>query len=85
MPRPCPPSRTTRIAPETIGIDPEQLRPNPFSISLYGDPSAEIDDLIASVREHGILVPSSWRPGRSRGPGRSSPDTADWLARKPWG
>src|SRR5262249_41006756 len=45
------------LAPETIGIDPEQLRPNPFSLSLYGDPSAEIDDLMPSVREHGILVP----------------------------
>jgi ParB/RepB/Spo0J family partition protein len=45
------------VAPETIGIDPEQLRPNPFSLSLYGDPSAEIDDLMPSVREHGILVP----------------------------
>jgi ParB-like chromosome segregation protein Spo0J len=46
-----------RIAPETTGIDPDQLRPNPFSLSLYGDPSGEVDDLIASVREHGILVP----------------------------
>jgi hypothetical protein len=46
-----------RLAPETIGIDPERLRPNPFSVSLYGDPAAEVDDLIASVREHGILVP----------------------------
>ena len=45
-----------RLAPETTAIDPEQLRPNPFSVSLYGDPSAEIDDLIASIREHGILV-----------------------------
>jgi hypothetical protein len=46
-----------RLAPETTGIDPVRLRPNPFSLSLYGDPSAEIDDLISSVREHGILVP----------------------------
>ena len=33
------------------------LRPNPFSLGLYGDPAAEIDDLIDSVREQGILVP----------------------------
>src|SRR5262245_8984845 len=46
-----------RLAPETSGIAPERLRPNPCSISLYGDPSGEVDDLIASVREHGILVP----------------------------
>jgi ParB-like chromosome segregation protein Spo0J len=46
-----------RLAPETIGIGPERLSPNPFSFSLYGDPSAEIDDLMPSIREHGILVP----------------------------
>ena len=33
------------------------LKPNRFSVSLYGDPSGEIDDLLESVREHGILVP----------------------------
>ena len=46
-----------QLASETIGIDPERLRPSPFSVSLYGDPCGEVDDLIASVREHGILVP----------------------------
>jgi hypothetical protein len=46
-----------RLVPETTGIDPERLGPSPFSVSLYGDPSGEVDDLIASVREHGILVP----------------------------
>jgi ParB-like chromosome segregation protein Spo0J len=33
------------------------LRSNPFSLSLYGDPDAEIDDLVESVRVQGILVP----------------------------
>jgi ParB family transcriptional regulator, chromosome partitioning protein len=34
-----------------------QLQPNPFSHSVYGDPTAEIDDLIGSIQEQGILVP----------------------------
>ena len=46
-----------RAAPPTIGIDPACLKANAFSLSVYGDPSAEIDDLMPSVREHGILVP----------------------------
>ena len=39
----------------SIAID--QIRPNPFSIAIYGDPTAEIDDLVESIREHGVLVP----------------------------
>ena len=38
-----------------IAID--QLKANCFSLSIYGDPAAEIDDLIPSIRDHGILVP----------------------------
>ncbi len=57
MPPAMPALANHRLAPETIGIDPESLRPNPFSLSLYGDPSSEIDDLMPSLREHGILVP----------------------------
>ena len=70
MPRPqprapqgCPPCPPPQIA-DRIGkpnpnppLDPSRLDPNPFSLSLYGDPSAEIDDLLPSIREHGILVP----------------------------
>jgi ParB family transcriptional regulator, chromosome partitioning protein len=33
------------------------LKFNPFSISLYGDPKAEVEDLVASIRVHGVLVP----------------------------
>lgn len=33
------------------------LEPNPFSLALYGDPAAELDGLIESIRTHGILVP----------------------------
>ena len=35
----------------------DELASSPFSISIYGDPKAEISDLLASVRVHGILVP----------------------------
>ncbi len=33
------------------------LKANSFSISIYGDPDLEVDDLVESVREHGVLVP----------------------------
>jgi ParB family chromosome partitioning protein len=44
-------------APQSRPIATDQLRPNSFSISLYGEPDGEIDDLIESVRREGILVP----------------------------
>lgn len=43
--------------PQTIAISTSQLKPNRFSLSIYGDPTAEIDDLLPSIRENGILVP----------------------------
>ncbi len=46
-----PPSTTTRLLPTRA------LRPNPFSLGLYGDPEAETDGLLESVRDEGILVP----------------------------
>ncbi len=41
---------------QTVAIAPERLNPNRFSISIYGDAAAQIDDLLPSIREHGILV-----------------------------
>ena len=46
---------------------PRDLSPNPFSIAIYGDPDAEIGDLIESVRAHGILVPLVVAPRRDDG------------------
>jgi len=43
-------------APRTIAIPPNRLKPNHFSLSIYGDPAAEINDLMPSIRDHGILV-----------------------------
>jgi hypothetical protein len=51
------------LAPQTIGLDPRRINSNPFSLSLYGDPSAEIDDLLPSIGEHGILVALVVTPG----------------------
>ncbi len=38
-------------------IPSELLKPNPFSITLYGDPNTEIEELLPSIRDQGILVP----------------------------
>jgi ParB-like chromosome segregation protein Spo0J len=48
---------TAQRVPRTIAISPSLLKPNQFSLSIYGDHAAEIDDLLPSVRDHGILVP----------------------------
>jgi ParB family transcriptional regulator, chromosome partitioning protein len=40
-----------------------RLKPNAFSLSIYGDPAAEIDDLLPSIRDHGILVALAVAPG----------------------
>jgi ParB family chromosome partitioning protein len=48
-----------RIA--TVNID-----PNPFSVSIYGDPNLETDDLVDGIRTHGILVPLVVTPSDQR-------------------
>jgi hypothetical protein len=48
-------SRAPDSTIRSLGV--EQIRPNPFSIAIYGDPIGEIDDLTESIRKHGILVP----------------------------
>ena len=50
-PPPCETPPSIRL----IGID--RIRPNRFSIGIYGDTESECDDLLASVAERGILVP----------------------------
>ena len=61
---------------ESIAVD--QISPDPFSISIYGETAAELDDLIDGIRVHGVLVPlgrHAFRPTF----GRSSRVTAAWL------
>ncbi len=48
---------TLTTPPQVRPIATAELTQNPFSVSLYGDPDAEIADLVESVRAHGILVP----------------------------
>ncbi len=45
-----PPPSIARIATQNI-------HPNPFSLSIYGEPEVEIGDLVASIQAHGVLVP----------------------------
>jgi ParB family chromosome partitioning protein len=41
----------------SLALAPAQLRASGFSQSIYGDPTAERDGLLESIRDHGILVP----------------------------
>ncbi|MBV8077000.1 MAG: ParB N-terminal domain-containing protein, partial [Planctomycetaceae bacterium] len=50
-----PPTATTHTGTRPIATD--ELKPNAFSLSVYGDSSGEIRDLVESIRVHGILVP----------------------------
>src|SRR5947208_1473801 len=43
--------------PAVRSIASSEIQANSLSVSIYGDPSSEIDDLLESVRSHGILVP----------------------------
>ena len=47
-------------AGKSLGIrwlEPECLIASPLSLSVYGDPSADLESLKESIREQGILVP----------------------------
>jgi ParB family transcriptional regulator, chromosome partitioning protein len=51
---------------QRIAIATNELRPSPFSLAVYGDPVAEIEDLLPSIRENGILVPLVVVPGNDQ-------------------
>jgi ParB family chromosome partitioning protein len=53
--------------PQTITLPPSRLRLNHFSLSIYGDPTNEIDDLLPSIRDHGVLVALVVAPGPEQG------------------
>jgi ParB-like chromosome segregation protein Spo0J len=52
-------STTLAPATEIRSLPIESIRPNRFSLELYGDPDAEIrdDGLLDSIRDRGVLVP----------------------------
>ena len=55
------------VASRTLAIAPRRLKSNRFSLSIYGDPTAESDDLLQSIRNHGILVAIVITPGPGSG------------------
>ena len=48
---------TAAVSTEIALLPTPRLLSNPFSVSVYGDPAAETDGLLDSVRRHGVLVP----------------------------
>lgn len=53
--------------PQHALLDVRSLDRNIFSVEIYGDSSGRVDDLAASVREHGFLEPLVVAPGLARG------------------
>ena len=51
----------------SLAVSPSCLKPNQFSLSIYGDPASDVDDLLASIRQHGILVALVVSPGPEPG------------------
>src|SRR4051812_757774 len=50
--------KATLATPRPIhSLPAHALRPNRFSVSLYGDPASETEGLLESIRDRGILVP----------------------------
>lgn len=45
------------VAPRSAWLSTASLRPSPLSISLYGEPTGNIEGLKASIQAQGILVP----------------------------
>ena len=85
MPQPCPSPPRACSPRELIALPPSRLKPNPFSLSIYGDPTAEIDDLLPSIRDHGILVAA--RRGSRTGAGNLGSHfraPATCLCPSPW-
>ena len=58
-------TNTLNAPPKIRPIAIRDLVSNQFSISIYGDPEVEIDDLLESIRVHGVLVPLVVAPGRA--------------------
>ncbi len=48
-------------------LGPECLIASPLSLSVYGDPSADLESLEESIREQGILVPLVVAAGAEQG------------------
>jgi ParB-like chromosome segregation protein Spo0J len=53
-------------SPSIVRLPTREISPNPFSLTIYGETVDEIDDLVESVRLHGVLVPLVVTPVDSR-------------------
>ena len=78
-----PVTATILDAPRTTDIATSRLKPNRLSLSVYGDPAAEIEDLVSSIRDHGVLVALWSRLELHREPGRLFRDIGGWRAADP--
>lgn len=61
LPVPC------HEASDVAWLRTDALRPSAFSTSIYGEPSSDLQQLVQSVREHGILVPLVVSQGAEHG------------------
>src|SRR5262245_26565289 len=50
-----------------VAIPPSQLKLSRFSRLIYGDSTSLLEDILPSVRDHGILVPLAVVAGREPG------------------
>ena len=48
-------------------LDPKCLQPNPLSLAIYGEPGIDVDDLLETIHNLGILVPLVVVPGKIAG------------------
>ena len=55
-------------------LEPECLIASPLSLSVYGDPSVDLESLKESIREQGILVPLVVAAAQTKGLGISCQD-----------
>jgi hypothetical protein len=59
-----PPALATATPAEAQRLPLDLLAPNPFSLSLYGEPDPSADGLLDSIRARGVLVPLVVAPMR---------------------
>ena len=64
--RPSAPQYPPSDAPQTF-LDIRLIDKNHFSLSVYGEPNLQIDGLLDSIREHGVLDPLIVVPSLGRG------------------
>ena len=77
-----PVTATILDAPRTTDIATSRLKPNRFSLSVYGDPAAEIEDLVSRFATMASWL-RVWLLELHREPGRLFRDIGGWRALYP--